>query len=241
MIKNIIALITQLSKLSTRQLVVLSAFIILLCTLLLGTAWSYFLIQQMSQKVDKIERTVDYNSSGSAFMELFGDNSLDFEIRIKRRLQKVRIKTDANRIIMFGFHNGQVIGARTHLKKMSAIIEDFDIGNGAIIQNLQNMHISIFAENVQRIFDEEYVCQHVDEIEEATTNAQLKSQGVYYQIVTVIRNSNNVPIGLIGLYYDRSEAEHLLNDNTLQQEYITEILEAKKYIELQFRRLENSQ
>lgn len=126
-------------------------------------------------------------------------------------------KSNADRVYVYEFHNGDVYYSGGSQQKFSCSYEEVKEGISSEAQNSQNFRVSNFHHFIDRLINEEgFCCDTVDAIEDVTFKHLLQDRGVKSFYAVPIKTLSGKIIGLLGIDYVKKEREECANLNELR-------------------------
>lgn len=138
-------------------------------------------------------------------------------------LTELRVKTDADRAVVYFFHNGGFFSNGMPYKKMSIAYESVKTGVSPELNNSQNLPLSQFSEALKELLvNDGPVFSHISEMKGSNWKYFLQNQGISssYKRKLII---NNQIIGFIEVQYSNENKLPNQNEIKLIENYCSRI------------------
>ncbi len=135
MLDKITKALTAIGSMNFRNVVI----IFLLCTIGLGTFYTY-------RKIDTLEFKIDNKTlitPRDKYFEEFGLESLQDDLAIRDILVETRLVSGASSTMLWGYHNGVSVGPFP-FKKVSILDESVNPGSARLARVFQDMPLNLY-------------------------------------------------------------------------------------------------
>ena len=135
MLDKITKALTAIGSMNFRNVVI----IFLLCTIGLGTFYTY-------RKIDTLEFKIDNKTlitPRDKYFEEFGLESLQDDLAIRDILVETRLVSRASSTMLWGYHNGVSVGPFP-FKKVSILDESVNPGSARLARVFQDMPLNLY-------------------------------------------------------------------------------------------------
>lgn len=137
-------------------------------------------------------------------------NMIDMEIVQKMDYYKELLNAD--RILLFEFHNGQHYSNYRSALKMSSSYEVFRAGLGTTQDKCLNLPVSIMPQLIHEITEKGYcICKDIEDIKEEMPNSYQfkKSLGIQSFYDVAIHDTDNSIIGFVAIQWNNTMPENV--------------------------------
>ena len=134
------------------------------------------------------------------------------DIEIMQKMDYYKESLNADRILLFEFHNGQHYSNYRSALKMSASYEVFRAGLETTQEKCLNLPTSIMPQLIHQITEEGYcVCRDIEDINKDMPNSYQfkKSLGIKSFYDVAIRDKNNAVIGFVAVQWNTLMPENV--------------------------------
>lgn len=234
MLNTFTTLLSEVTKLTWNKVLLLFITI----TLLIGGYWIWGAIEQSHQKITHLEERLKKFDARSTFEDEFDLEGVSFETKVQDILETLQIQSGGGWVLLWGFHDSRSVGP-IHLKRVSVIGESVNTGNKPLFDNLQNLNVSLFVDAFLIYWSERNVKHHwIPTLGDSNYRSFMTSMGLYWQTTVPIYlpEYDDQPIGVLGVYFNRTRAIEVSKDKELQEELESLILQGRDQITFQFTR-----
>jgi len=170
-----------------------------------------------------------------SLMGHFSLNDIKKDSEIKRACIELTTNVNCSNTMIFRLHNGESAGDFFHFKRCTALFDEPRRGSRLQLPNWQNVSYGIFADRMQRLFNDGQLHGHISDIDgDESYRAFHKDKGLYYEILLPIhiRDGNkNHPFGYIACFFNREQADRLRGSESKVKQISDEMRSVRGTIE----------
>lgn len=183
--------------------------------------WGY----RLEKLLSKIKRS---------FEGMFNIKDIRKDTEIKRTCQYLTDIIHCSNTMVIRLHNGESASSYYHFKKATAIFDEPRPGAELLIDQWQNVSYGIFANQVEKVLNEELVSHFIEDIHDDNSYKTFHlNKGIYFQIMVPLwvgTKNDKKPFGYLIANFNREKAFYLRDHPEHVQTYIKEINKAKDLI-----------